>query len=141
MRQRNEDLVIHVDSLPWIDLGDGAEVRVIRTDLNTGYYAIILKAKAGSVFPAHKHLGAAEFIILKGRAQYSDTSAGVGDYGYEANYAIHAATTISEDIESFFVGYGPLMMIDEAGNSTGQIIDAQTLDALAKNAAAAQLAA
>jgi hypothetical protein len=133
MRKRTEDFVVRTRELPWVPIGKGAFIRVLRTDLDTGHFSIILRVEKGCTFQAHRHLGAGEFFILKGEAAYSDKVAKTGDYAYEGNYAIHQATTVHEDLEALYIGYGPLVMLDRDCNPTTTFLDSSTIAALAES--------
>ena len=78
-----QDLLIDTESLPWIPIGEGSAMKVLRASSETGYWSSIIKSAAGSVFPAHRHLGAADFYVLEGAIEYRAGTARAGFWGYE----------------------------------------------------------
>jgi anti-sigma factor ChrR (cupin superfamily) len=69
--------------------------------------------------PPHFHLGAGEFIVLSGELRYASGTAKPGDYGYEAIGAHHEKTHAVEETVIFYVGHGPLAMLDADGRICG----------------------
>lgn len=129
-----EDYLLKTNELAWHSLGHGASFRLLRYDANSGHFVIILRVEAGGQFKAHKHYGPAEFLMLKGEMAYTDKLAKVGDYGWEAMYAFHPATSVTVDTELLFIGYGPLIFLDE-GEAEPLILDGGLLSDIAHGVA------
>ncbi|RTL69754.1 MAG: hypothetical protein EKK42_06510 [Pseudonocardiaceae bacterium] len=114
------EILIRTDDVPWTDFGGGISYKVLRLSPESGAWTILLRGLAGSIFPSHVHEGAAEFFILSGRADYRAGSARDNDYGYEPIGVYHETTTFVEDTVLFYVGHGPLAMVDP---QTGDLVD------------------
>jgi hypothetical protein len=118
----DNDLFVAADGSPWLPLAHGISLRVLRISPETGHTTVLFRIPGGTRYPRHKHLGGSEYYVVSGRmdlrggAQNGGVSATAGDYGYEANGAIHEETYFPEDTELFFVRYGPSAMIDDDGN-------------------------
>ena len=127
---RKEDYLCSVDKLDWHSLGSGAYFKLLRYNEDSGQFVIILRLDAGGTFMDHKHYGPAEFLMLKGKMHYTDQTAVAGDYGYEAMYAVHDATNVTEDTEMLFIGYGPVIFEGEDGRPD-MILDGELLNNIA----------
>ncbi len=133
--QQTEELLYRQQDLDWHSLGQGAHYRLLRTSPETGQFSIILRLDAGGMFAGHYHLGAGEFLMLKGELNYKDDVARAGDWGYEPLGAVHADTHVDVDTELLFIGYGPIAFTGEDGG-VAQILDARLLQDVADNKAA-----
>jgi anti-sigma factor ChrR (cupin superfamily) len=119
------EILTQSEDLPWATMGDGVSIRVLRVSEETGLWSALIRMEPGAVFAAHKHLGAAEFFILKGCLQYRMGDAQTGSYGYEPLGAVHDATTCSEETILYFTSYGPVVFHDDEGTVT-QILSYET---------------
>lgn len=105
----------------WLPAGPGIEMRVLRTSQETGTWIVIFKIAAGTTAQAHLHHGAAEYYMLSGKMELrggvgnGGITAVAGDYGYEANGALHGATYFPEDTMMYFANYGPVAYLDDRG--------------------------
>src|SRR5438876_985333 len=84
-----KDLLVRGKDLPWHPLGPGTWFKLLRASEETGVWTSLIKMEAGSRFAPHKHLGAAEFFVIRGEFDYRAGTAKAGDYGYEPLGAIH----------------------------------------------------
>src|SRR5579859_1009 len=48
--------LVRTDDLGWIDDGVGSQMKILRINEETGFFHILIKAKAGQVNPPHTHL-------------------------------------------------------------------------------------
>ncbi len=128
---QTEELLWNTESLPWHSLGAGAYYRLLRVSPETGQFSIILRLDAGGCFSGHYHLGAGEFLMLKGALKYKDSVARAGDWGYEPLGAVHADTNVDVETELLFIGYGPIAFTDADGG-VAQILDAKLLSDVAQ---------
>ena len=64
------DVLIDPSNLPWIPIADGIDYRILRTSKETGVWTVLFRAQPGAVFAPHRHLGAGEYYVIKGRMQY-----------------------------------------------------------------------
>jgi 2,4'-dihydroxyacetophenone dioxygenase len=141
-----QDILLSSDKLDWMPLGPGTSYKLFRVSPETGQWSALLKMEPGARFAPHKHLGAADFYVLKGALEYRAGIARAGDYGYEPLGVEHGATTCSEETIITFNAYGPIIFYNEDGSpsmildwefvqkqATGTKVDAQF--SVAKNAA------
>ena len=108
-----QDLLVRCKDLPWHPLGPGTWFKLLRVSEETGVWTSLIKMEAGSRFAPHKHLGAAEFFVVKGEFDYRAGTAKAGDYGYEPLGAIHGATTCTVESEYVITTYGPIAFLNE----------------------------
>lgn len=111
-----KDLLVRCKDLPWHPLGPGTWFKLLRVSEETGIWTSLVKMDVGARFAAHKHLGAAEFYVIKGAIDYRAGTAKEGDYGYEPLGAIHGATTCVEETEFIITTYGPIAFLNEDGS-------------------------
>src|SRR3990170_3889167 len=45
------------DELPWVDIGDGSRLQLIRVDLDTGVWVVRTKFVPGATIQTHRHTG------------------------------------------------------------------------------------
>ena len=124
------DLLIDTDGLPWTRIVEGIDFRLLYTSAETGRWTVLFRAQAGSFFPAHRHYGAGEYYVLKGRMEYRAGVAKAGAYGYEPLDVVHEMTTFPEYTELLFTNYGPVAFLTADG-SVSSILDHALLTNLA----------
>ena len=113
------DRWIASDATPWLTMDANTQFRLLRCSRETGQTTLLLKIAAGTRAGAHIHFGASEYLVLSGRmelgggAEAGGVTARAGDYGYEANGAVHGETYFPEETMLFFVRQGPSARIDE----------------------------
>ncbi len=111
--------------LEWKPLAPGIDIRLIRHSAETGQFTIMLHAKAGSILPRHRHLGPAEFYILKGKGVHPQTGPWAeGDYVYEHSGAVHDAFAFDNEISLLMVSHGPIVMLDDDDSMKGLMVEA-----------------
>ena len=123
------EILLQTEDLDWQTMGEGVGIKVLRVSEETGQWTALIRMDAGATFAAHKHLGAAEGYILKGRLDYRVGSAEAGSYLYEPLGAVHEATTCSDETLILFNAYGPIVFHAEDGAVT-QILSYETALAL-----------
>ena len=74
---------------------------------------MLLRCQPGSAFKRHRHLGAGEYFVVKGRMEYRMGAATEGTYGYEPLEAIHDHTSFPEYTELYFTNYGAVVFLGE----------------------------
>ena len=95
-----EDLEIGIDTEngEWIDLGLPNTVpgenamMVLRISEENGTYTALIKSKAGTYIPPHRHLGEVVVFVLEGEMHFRGGVVGKGGYNYEPAGAVHPAT-------------------------------------------------
>jgi len=136
--KRLDDVYIQPSNLPWISFSDGIRFRLLRVSSETGTWTVLFHCLPGSSFASHQHLGAGEYLMLKGKMdvrggrEAGGVTAYAGDYGYEPSGVIHDATSFPEETEFYFTNFGPIAFLDDQGNTTS-VLDWQVLAALAKS--------
>ena len=122
MEAQPKDILVRSGDLPWQPLGPGTWYKLLRVSEETGQWSALLKMDPGARFAPHKHLGAADFYVLKGALEYRAGIAREGDYGYEPLGVEHGATTCSEETIITFSAYGPIVFYNEDG-TVNMILD------------------
>jgi anti-sigma factor ChrR (cupin superfamily) len=113
------DVLIHCNDVPWTQVYEGIWIKDLRSCDVTGQWTQLLKMEAGAVLPTHFHLGAGEFYVVKGEFVYRGGTARTGDYGYEPLGALHEAPRAAVETVLFYVGYGPLALLNPDGTVKG----------------------
>jgi anti-sigma factor ChrR (cupin superfamily) len=129
--------LVRPDDLDWIDDGIGNQIKILRVNEETGFFHLLIKAKAGQVNPAHTHLGPADFYVIEGGFDFRGGSARVGDWVYEPTGAVHEATTHPLDTIYLANVYGPVAFHKPNGDIAG-ILDWRAMKALAAKSAPRQ---
>ncbi|MFC7051018.1 2,4'-dihydroxyacetophenone dioxygenase family protein [Emcibacter nanhaiensis] len=111
-----KDILVKTEELPWVEMVDGVDFRLLRTCNITGAWTVYFRCAAGSSFPRHQHFGAGEYLVTKGRMVYRAGEAAAGDYGYEPLDVIHELTSFPEYTELYFTNFGPVIFMDDEGN-------------------------
>ena len=125
--------LIRTNERPWIDMGGGNQVIVLRVSKETGFFSLLIKAPAGQVNAPHTHIGAADFYVISGGFDYRGGSARAGDWVYEPAGAVHDATTHPEDTIYLANSYGPIAFHGKDGGYT-RISDWRAITAMADRA-------
>ncbi len=114
------EILINTKELPWIPMGGpGLWFRLLRASTETGQWTILIKMANGASFAPHKHLGAAEFYVLKGTIHYRAGIAREGYYGYEPLGVIHKETAAEDETILWYNGYGPVAFTGPDGSIVG----------------------
>ncbi len=121
------EIMLNTNELPWIPIVPGIDVRLLYAGAESGRMTMLMRCKAGSALPPHKHYGAGEYLMLKGRMMLPQGDASAGTYGYEPLGSLHALTTFPEDSELLFTNYGPVAFVGEDGQVAG-VIDCLELE-------------
>ena len=125
-----EDLLIQTRDLPWASLGEGVWIKILRVSEETGFWSSLIRMEPGSQFAPHKHFGAADFFVLKGRLIYRAGEATEGCYGYEPLGVVHDETTAPEETVIVFNSFGPIVFYNSDG-SIAQLLNYETARELA----------
>lgn len=111
-----EERLSNPDDLPWARLAEGIDFRLLYTSAETGRWTVLLRAQAGSSIARHKHYGAGEYFVVKGRMDYRMGTAVEGAYGYEPLDVIHDLTRFPVYTELYFTNYGPVAFLADDGS-------------------------
>lgn len=116
--------------LRWTPIVSGIDYRLLFTSRETGRWTVLFRCQPGSAFPRHKHYGAGEYFVVRGRMEYRMGTALAGTYGYEPLGAIHDSTTFPEYTELLFTNFGPVVFLND-DDSVVSILDNVLLEKLA----------
>lgn len=115
--------------LNWYNLVDGIDFKLFYASEETGRWTVLLRCQPGSSFARHRHLGAGEYFVVKGKMEYRMGVAEEGTYGYEPLDAIHDHTSFPEYTELYFTNFGPVVFLDDDDNVTS-ILDHSFLSSI-----------
>src|SRR4051812_3588292 len=109
------------DELPWIDLGEGIEIKVLQVNIDLGLWVIKNRFAPGAAVQIHKHTGQVFAFTQSGAWKYkeSDFVNTAGSYLYEPAGSIHTLIvpeTNTEPTEVCFTIYGANLNLDADGN-------------------------
>ena len=116
--------------LRWVPIVAGIDYRLLFSSRETGRWTVLFRCRPDSFFPRHRHYGAGEYFVVKGRMEYRMGTALAGTYGYEPLGAIHDRTEFPEYTELLFTNYGPVVFLNE-DDSVISILDSSVLEKLA----------
>jgi anti-sigma factor ChrR (cupin superfamily) len=125
-----EEILCDSSTLRWIPVVEGIEYQRLFTSSETGRWTVMFRCQPGSFFPRHKHLGAGEYFVIRGRMEYRMGTATAGVYGYEPLGVVHDMTTFPEYTELLFTNHGPVVFLNE-DDSVKAVLDAALIDRLA----------
>ena len=134
-----DDVYINTQIVPWLEFGPGIAFKTLRISEETGAWSVLFRCQAGASFRSHRHHGAGEYVMLKGKMEVrggvenGGITAYAGDYGYEPNGILHEITTFPELTELYFNNQGPLEFLNDAGELEF-ILDWRMLEQLTQSA-------
>ena len=123
------EVLLSVAEISWVSILPGIDFRLLFTSGETGRWTVLLRCQPGSFLPSHRHYGAGEFFVVKGRMEYRSGSAKAGTYGYEPLGSLHELTQFPEYTELLFTNYGPVAFLNEDG-SVSSMLDNTTFEQL-----------
>ena len=112
---------------------EGIQFKPLRLSEESGAWTVIFRCAKDSFFPAHYHLGPAEFYMVTGRMVYRVGEAVAGDYGFEPVGAYHERTNFPEQTDLYFTAFAPIGFIDE-NHKIETVMDHQMIRDLAGKA-------
>jgi len=116
--------------LKWVPIVAGIDYRLLFSSGETGRWTVLFRCQPDSFFPRHRHYGAGEYFVVKGRMEYRMGTAPAGTYGYEPLGAVHDRTEFPEYTELLFTNYGPVVFLND-DDSVISILDNSLLEKLA----------
>jgi len=125
-----EEVLLEVESVRWIPIVAGIDFRLLFTSGESGRWTVLFRCQPGSFFPRHKHYGAGEYFVVKGRMEYRMGTAPAGTYGYEPLGVTHDHTAFPEYTELLFTNFGPVAFLNE-DDSVASMLDHALLERLA----------
>ncbi|MBA2280894.1 MAG: 2,4'-dihydroxyacetophenone dioxygenase family protein [Actinomycetota bacterium] len=110
------------DELPFVDLGDGSRLQLLRVDLATGVWVIRTLLTPGILVQTHKHTGHVDAFTRSGSWHYLESPEAVntaGSYLYEPAGSVHTLNVPASNTEVTdvcFTIHGANLNLDAAGN-------------------------
>ncbi|MEZ5571446.1 MAG: 2,4'-dihydroxyacetophenone dioxygenase family protein [Halioglobus sp.] len=118
------------DDLPYVDIGDGAKLRVLQVKPREGLWIIENIFQAGYEVETHKHTGPVWGYTRCGAWKYKeyDYVNRAGSFLYEPAGSVHTLQCIEDNTEVWFHMYGSNINLDAQGNITSVVDGAMTLE-------------
>jgi anti-sigma factor ChrR (cupin superfamily) len=129
-----QEVLQDVGQLRWIRMNDGIDFRLLFTSGETGRWTVLFRCQPGSFIPRHRHYGAGEYFVVKGRMEYRMGAAPAGTYGYEPIGVVHDRTEFPEYTELLFTNFGPVAFLND-DDSVAYMLDQTALNRMAAAAA------
>lgn len=114
--QLSGDVMVKASDMAWKPYIEGIDIKVLRTCDVSGAWTVLFRCQPGSSIPRHRHYGAGEYLVVRGKMEYRAGVAVTGDYGYEPLDAVHDKTWFPEETELYFTNFGPVLFLDDADN-------------------------
>ena len=103
----NHISVLTPDDLPWKPLGPGIEMKILNANETSGCWSVLIRMLPGSRLTPHRHIGASEFLVLKGKGSHPQAgNFKPGDYAYERAGAVHTEVRAEEEIVIYMISHG-----------------------------------
>ena len=64
--------------LPWVQIQEGVDCKVLYTNPESGHWSILQRAKAGTILPYHLHHAPSIVWVVEGGTKFPDGEAGPG---------------------------------------------------------------
>jgi 2,4'-dihydroxyacetophenone dioxygenase len=119
------------DALPFVDIGDGNQLKVLQVRAKEGLWIVENVFQAGFSLPTHRHTGPVWGYTKAGAWKYKeyDDVNRAGSFLYEPAGSVHTLECIEDDTCVWFHMYGALLNLDAEGNVDWVIDGAGTLGA------------
>jgi quercetin dioxygenase-like cupin family protein len=126
-------LAVHVgaDDLPFVDIGDGNLLKVIRVDAAESLWIVENVFQASFEVQTHRHTGPVYGYTTSGAWKYKeyDDVNRAGSFLYEPAGSIHTLTVIEDNTRVWFHMYGANLNLREDGSIESVTDGAGTLEA------------
>lgn len=105
------------DDLPFIDIGDGSQLRILQVKLGEGLWIIENIFQAGYEVQTHRHTGPVWGYTTSGAWKYKeyDYVNRAGSFLYEPAHSQHTLQCIEDNTRVWFQMYGSNINLNEAG--------------------------
>ena len=124
-------LQIDPETLPWLQIQDGIDCKLLFVNRELGHWSIYQRAKAGTILPYHLHHAPSIFWSVKGEGDFPDGKFKPGDYFFEAAGVYHYATRFQTDTEILFHSYGGVTFFEDDKKTIRYQLDWRYLQNLA----------
>jgi 2,4'-dihydroxyacetophenone dioxygenase len=123
---------VHIgrEDLPWVDIGDGSQLRVLQVKPKEGLWIVENIFQAGYEVDTHRHTGPVWGYTRSGAWKYKeyDYVNRAGSFLYEPAGSVHTLQCIEDDTQVWFQMYGSNINLDAEGNITSVVDGALTLE-------------
>ncbi len=127
-----EPEAVHIgrDDLPYVDIGDGSQLRVLQVRPKEGLWIVENIFQAGYEIDTHKHTGPVWGYTRSGAWKYKeyDYVNRAGSFLYEPAGSVHTLQCIEDDTQVWFQMYGSNINLDAEGNIISVVDGALTLE-------------
>ena len=117
-----EPEAVHIgsDELPWVDIGDGNQLRVLQVKPKEGLWIVENIFQAGYEVETHKHTGPVWGYTRSGAWKYKeyDYVNTTGSFLYEPAGSVHTLQCIEDNTQVWFHMSGSNINLDGDGNIT-----------------------
>ena len=122
-----ESVHIGADDLPFVEIGDGSQLKVLQIKTGEGLWIIENVFQAGYAVATHKHTGPVFGYTTSGAWKYReyDYVNRAGSFLYEPAGSIHTLECVEDDTRVWFQMYGANLNLDEAGEIVS-VVDGPT---------------
>src|SRR3954469_23287073 len=126
-------VAVHVgrDDLPFVDIGGGNLLKVIRVDEAEGLWIVENVFQSGFAVQTHRHTGPVFGYTTSGAWKYKeyDYVNRAGSFLYEPAGSVHTLQVLEDDTHVWFQMYGANLNLDADGNVDSVVDGALTLAA------------
>jgi quercetin dioxygenase-like cupin family protein len=126
-------VALHVgaDDLPFVDIGDGNLLKVVRVDAAEGLWIVENVFQAGFDVQTHRHTGPVFGYTTAGAWKYKeyDYVNRAGSFLYEPAGSVHTLTVLEDDTRAWFHMYGANLNLRTDGTVESITDGASTLAA------------
>jgi 2,4'-dihydroxyacetophenone dioxygenase len=123
---------VHIgrDELPYVDIGDGSQLRVLQVKPKEGLWIVENIFQAGYEVDTHKHTGPVWGYTRSGAWKYKEYEYvnRAGSFLYEPAGSVHTLQCIEDDTQVWFQMFGSNINLDAEGNITSVVDGALTLE-------------
>src|SRR5215208_906077 len=111
---------IHIgaDELPFVDIGDGAKLKVIMVKEREGLWIVENLFQSGYEVQRHRHTGPVFAYTTSGAWKYKEYEYvnRAGSFLYEPAGSVHTLQSVEDDTHVWFQMYGANLNLDAEGN-------------------------
>ena len=121
-----ESIHIGENDLPFVDIGEGAKLKVLQVKRGENLWIIENIFQAGYEVQTHRHTGPVFGYTTSGAWKYKeyDYVNRAGSFLYEPAGSVHTLQCIEDDTRVWFQMYGANINLDEKGEITS-VVDGQ----------------
>ena len=106
------------DDMPWVEIGDGSQLKVLQVHPKEGLWIVENIFMAGMEVQKHKHTGPVWGYTVSGAWKYKeyDYVNRAGSFLYEPAGSVHTLQCVEADTRVWFHMYGVNLNLDADGN-------------------------